>query len=417
MRIIASCALVLSLALGARAQVITTFEIKDPAARRLQQRYLQELNSIGAEVQAHQFPYPFYFSRLLDIDEKQQQKAEQRSIRFDKFNGQTVLEITGNYYAAYSDSLLNKRARVKKTYEDVVLPILKTTVPKFPADDSFSAFAVEVSYHVRRKVMSVETENAENAVFIVPRAAAHHLIIAANEEQQQAALLDSEVYVDADPFLLWLTGEHPAEVAARKSRVPAAVQVASIAAPPAPEIPAIAEPAVSTSLLKGNTLPVRLITPDTLANLKSIHAETIMRMTSALDAQAHFVPYAAPAFVGFHQGAYLQVSISTPLTTASGSRYQLAALAFDDHISHLVRPVLAFFPQDGGFDGISFSTTLKLPGGVSSEAVEFFFPFKVMRCFANYDCSGQQLIDGGIVLINGERATLNLQLAESGTTR
>ena len=27
---------------------------------------------------------------------------EQRSIRFDTYKGQTVLEITGNYYAAYN---------------------------------------------------------------------------------------------------------------------------------------------------------------------------------------------------------------------------------------------------------------------------------------------------------------------------
>ena len=36
-----------------------------------------------------------------------------------------------------------------------------------------------------------------------------------------------------------------------------------------------------------------------------------------------------------------------------------------------------------------------------------------IRCFAEYDCTGQQLIDAGIVLINGERAGLDLQTAEA----
>jgi hypothetical protein len=36
----------------------------------------------------------------------------------------------------------------------------------------------------------------------------------------------------------------------------------------------------------------------------------------------------------------------------------------------------------------------------------------MMRCFANYDCSGQQLINSGAVLINGERSELDLQFAE-----
>jgi hypothetical protein len=290
---------------------------------------------------------------------------------------------------------------------------LKIAVPKFPADDDFAAFAIEVSYHVRRKVMNVATENAENITFIVPRAAAHHLVTAGNEEQQQAALLDSEVYLDAEPFLLWLNGEPPADLANRKPAKSKAVEVASLSAPPVPEPSSAPEPTVSASLIKPNAMPVRLITPDTLARLKLAHQTTIERLVSTLNEQAHFVSYAPPAFVAFHQGAYLQLSLSSPLVTGNGSRYQLAALAFDDHIGHLVRPVLAFFPQDGGFDGIGFSTTLKLPDGASSQAVEFFFPFQALRCFAAYDCTGQQLIDAGIVLINGERAALHLESAEA----
>ena len=47
-----------------------------------------------------------------------------------------------------------------------------------------------------------------------------------------------------------------------------------------------------------------------------------------------------------------------------------------------------------------------------TQSVEFFFPVRMMRCFASYDCTGQQLINAGIVLINGERSELDLQLAE-----
>lgn len=403
---------VLSLAPVGRAQVITVFEIKDPSARRLQQRYLDQLNSIATGLSAHSFPYPFYFSRFLDIDEKQQQKTEQRSIRFEKFNGQMVLEITGNYYAAYLDDLMDRRARVKRTFQDVVLPMLQTAAPKFPPDDAFAAFAIEVSYHVRRKVVGVETENPENVTFIVPRAAAHHLVTAPNEEKQQAALLESEIYLNAEPFSLWLDGDLPPEMPGKKRHTSKTVEVASLSAPPAPDPATGPEPSVSEALLKGNRLP-RLITPDTINSLGKAHQDSIARMVATLDPQAHFVPYAPPMFIAFHEGAYLQLSLSTPLTAGAGSRYQLAALAFDDHISHLVRPLLAFFPQDDDFDGISFSTTLKPPEGNSSEAVEFFFPFRTLRCFASYDCTGQQLIDSGIILINGERAALNLQTAEA----
>ena len=64
------------------------------------------------------------------------------------------------------------------------------------------------------------------------------------------------------------------------------------------------------------------------------------------------------------------------------------------------------------FDGIDFSSMIHVADGSSPEAVEFFFPFRVMRCFASYDCTGQQLLDSGTIVINGERAALDLQIAE-----
>ena len=95
------------------------------------------------------------------------------------------------------------------------------------------------------------------------------------------------------------------------------------------------------------------------------------------------------------------------------SRYKQAALAFDDHVSHLIRPLLEIFPSEVDFDGVDFSSVIHLNNSSdSAESVEFFFPIRMMRCFANYDCSGQQLINAGGVLINGERSELDLQLAE-----
>ena len=68
--------------------------------------------------------------------------------------------------------------------------------------------------------------------------------------------------------------------------------------------------------------------------------------------------------------------------------------------------------QDPDFDGIDFSSMILVADGSSPLAVEFFFPFRMMRCFATYDCTGQQLLDSGTVVINGERSALDLQVAE-----
>jgi hypothetical protein len=424
MRRISKCILALLIAgmsTQARAQVLSPPEIKDNAARALQQKYLPELKAIAKEMNAHTFPYSFYFSRMLDIGEEKQQRVDQRSIRFEKYEGQTVLMMTGNYYAAYSADLMDSNKRVRKTMDDVIMPLLKAAVPPFANDDGFAAFALEVSHHVRRRVMGIQSENSENVVFVVPRAAAQHMVTATNDEQLQAALLDSQVFIDAQPFTLWVNGDRPSDEDLEKMHphkpAKGSVEVSSLGNPPAPA--SVSDATVSPRLLKAPDMPVRLITPKTMSSLKTNYAAAISRMTSGLSEQAHFAAYAPPNFIGFHQGAYLQLSLETQLDNilVTGSRYKLAALAFDEHISHLIRPVLAYFQQSSDFDGIVFSTTVKQPGQDAVEAVEYFFPLANLRSFAQYDCTGQQLIDSGFVLINGERSELNLQIAEADGKR
>lgn len=387
----------------AQAQVLAPQEVPDSASRALQQKYLAQLKSVGTELRAHQFPYPFYFSRTLDLDEQQQQRADQRSIRFDKYDGQTVLEITGNYYIAYSGDKIAPNQRVRQTFYDVMLPVLQAAVPHFAGNESFSSYALEISHHVRQKVAGMSAEKAENVVMLVPRDTAQRLVAASSPEQQQTALQDAELYLNAQPFALSLTGK-PVVVAAKLSgdrpAVPAATPPALQVAPPVPAVPAHLREA-----------PVRVITKESLAALQSANQDALARLTQKLEPQAHFVTYAPPAFIEFHQAAWLQLSLITTLEgTTSGSRYKLAALAFDEHISHLVRPLLANLPQDAAFDGVDFSTTVRAGGTTLS--VEFFLPIAVLRSFAQYDSTGQQLMEAGIVLINGERAKLDLQTAE-----
>jgi len=397
-----------------RAQVITPVELSDPKAQRLQQRHLQTLMAIATEIEAHKFPYPFYFSRVLDVDLAKMQLADQRSIRFDIYQGQTVLEITGNYYAAYSTDRMDPYARMKETFERVIMPILQAEVPHFPDDSEFSAFAIEVSHHVRQKVMGVSAEQPENVTIIIPVPVAQKLVDAKSDDQKQAAILEAQVFLNGQPYSLWLQEGAPSEEWKEKyTPLPAAkkqpAENASVATNNAPPN----SPSVAANLMKTSTPTMRIITPESLALLQRQNDDAITRLAKDLDKEAHFLPYAAPSFIGFRQGAFLQLSIATRLDAAAGtSRYKLAALAFDEHVSHLVRPVLNYFPQDPDFEGIDFSSMIHVADGSSSLAVEFFLPFRMMRCFASYDCTGQQLLDSGTVVINGERSALDLQIAE-----
>ena len=369
---------------GARAQVLSPTEITDPAMRGLQQSHLAELHAITAALAGHHYPYAFYFSRRLDLSQREQEGSDQRSIQFDRFRGQIVLKITGNYFAAYSAGRMTNEERAHQTYRDVMLPILRAAVPALDREQVPDAFALEISHHVIRKVLGVDTETAENVVLILPKASARQLMDARDEAGRDAAVLQGAAYLNGAPISFW-----PGEV----KESPAIPVSAAAAAPP-----------------RSASVPTKL---------EAEYRDTFAGMVKGSDSQAHFVPYAPPSFISFRGGQYLQIAITTTLAPSdAGSQYKLAAVAFDRHIAHLIRPVLACFKDSSDFTGIDFSTTVRLAGAnaesESGEAVEFIFPLSALRGYAQFDLTGQQLLDAGVVLINGDRVGLDLQTAEAG---
>jgi hypothetical protein len=401
----------------AAAQVLTPAEVKNPQMRALQERNFQQLQAVGAEIQAHIFPFPFYFSRVLDLELAQQERADQRSLRFDTYGGMTVVELTGNYFGSYSTDLVNKSHRALRTFQDVMLPILEIAVPALKDNPDVEGFAMEISHHVRGKAMGMKMERPENLVLALSKDAAVRLVTAKNENDRQAALLDGRFFFNGEPFLLYLSDQAAQEAAKQLDTASAPAKESGTSKSSGPM--ASASPRTVTRAATTPAAPPRDTSPENLAKIQAADQKIIDLVAKELDAQAHFVSYAPPAMVGFRKNAYLEFSVNTTLpATTSGSRYKRAALAFDDHLSHLVRPMMGYFKGDLDFDGIAFSTNIHVgdnPAATQgSEAVEFFFPVEALRCYETYDCTGQQLLDQGSVLINGERVSLDLQMAEAG---
>jgi len=378
------------------AQVVSPPEIRDPELRELQEKHFAELKAAAVAIASHQFPYRFYFSRTLDLDQDQQKTRDQRSIQFAKYGHQTVVQITGNYYAAYSDELMKREERARRTFEDVMLPLLRAEVAQLSDEPKLQGFALEISHHVRKKVLGVSGEHAENVVLVIPKAAALRLIAAPDEPTQAMALEEGTLFINGEAATIW-------------GRMTTDAPTAPVAAPPPAQAPAPVPPAVVVKPAPAPTVAAPEPTPEALKGLQTAYQETLDKMVRELDQTAHFVSYAPPVFVNFHKGIYLQLSIATTIQSPEpSSRYRAAALAFDEHIAHLIRPVLACFKEAPQFAGIDFSTTVK-PAG---QAVEYIFDMANLHCYAQFDCTGQQLINSGYVLINGERVTLDLEGAE-----
>jgi len=416
------------------AQVVSPAEIKDPALRSLQLQYNDDLRLTGQDILATQFDYPFFLSRKLDLDQAQQLHADQHSIRFDTYNGRTVIAITGNYYAAYSAEKINADQRARSTFLDVVLPVLKAVVPHFQSNQHVQGYAVEISHHILGKVMGVSMERPENLMVFLPQKAALRLLASKDDDMRQAALMQGQTFLNAQPITIWLSGAGPqlaANAPATENSTDGQSGPAEIGAEVIPGgnggAPLPGATATSPKVSKQKELtpppppPVRDTSPQALSSLQAANQPVVDQMVKELDSQVHFVAYAPPKFVAFRQGIYLELSLNSTLpASAAGSRYKLAAMAFDDHVAHLIRPLLAYFKDEQKFDGVGFSTTVHLSGKAApapSEAVEFYFPLSSLRCYEKYDCTGQQLLDVGTVLINGERVALDLQIAEGGSSR
>jgi hypothetical protein len=413
--------LVCLLGVSSAAQVSAVGKATDPVGKVLQRDYIAQLQQLSKDAVGIHFRYPFYFSQALDIDEARQKQLAQGSIHFDKFNSQTVLAISGNYYISYSAERMNRNQRARKTYEDVVLPLLKVAVARLDRSVPFEAYAIEVSHHVRTRVLKVDTEGAENVMMLFQRGAAEKLVRASDTETRQGALMESEVFVNGEPFTLWLSGDDaPAEV--KSSYLARHVhgdrtQTTLVTEPPEPGTLVNAKLIPESNLaniVRERARTPKDVSPMRLQKLQATYDPTLQRLVPELKSQAHLVDYAPPSFIAFRDGAYLQLNMTTKLEQPVGSsQYKVAAMAFESHISHLARPVTKYFHDSPQFEGIDFSTSVHQSVEPSSVSVEFVVPFSALACYEKYDCTGQDLINRSVILINGERVTLDLERAEA----
>ena len=370
---------------GVYAQVVAPAEIKDPKLRALQSKHQAELTAAAAEMEAHKYPAKLYLTRELDLRAGALFSADRHSLEFSTFGMQTVLRVRANYAAVYPTETPAKD-RVSRTYLDVVVPVLTAAMKSVRDEAEMDAVDIEISHHVR-KVTVMTVDRFENAAFVVPRAAARRIAEATDPEQQLAALKGATVYIDGKvvPF----DGQVPAPAPVTVSYRPAVATPAPVVEPPPP--------------------PKKEVLEQRQTGLQPV----LDRMVQELGSQAHFDPLAKPELTAFRGASYLRVPVVTTLTAADGgSQYRVAALAFDRHVSHLVRLVLPYVKGATGFEGIAFRTAVSA-GTAPAESVEFLFPLAELRRYENYDVTGQQLINAGFVLINGERVGLDLQTAET----
>ncbi len=362
------------------------------------------------------------------------------------FHNRVLLKISGNYNAAYNPDLLTQNERAAHVFSEVVSPIVGLLAKEFPQDMDCDGVGFEISYHLRVH-RNFDYEGKEILVVVFDRPDAFAFATAKDNASRQEILNRSDIYVNGKEFGLALNQRNPFDLEAIGKEPPASADHSTASVQRAAKEGK--EPALSPASLKIETEPAskpihsepgitRASTDDhTLAmpaapasrteNPSAATAGDAERLQSQFQAQLdtlasvgkanwNFVDYAPPSFGVYQNQLILQLTLRNTLqfSPESSSIYKRAAQSFDLFLGRELKSILEKVPPDANFDAYDVTVLNQLgpdPRG-SSEAIEYVSPRKVLQQFVNAEITGQQVIDQSVVLVNGVRIALNLQLVE-----
>jgi len=424
----------------ASAQVSPS-EILNPDLKALEETYFPQLKSINQEIARTKFPFSFYLSRYVGLDPAKQAETDSRGLEFVRFQDRAILKVTGNYNAAYDALRMNENERAAATFRTVMLPVLNVVTAVLPEDLSCDAIGFEIAYHTRTNDRSYEFEGKEILVVVLDRADAWAMSRAASDAERQEILNRSKVFVSGKDFGLSLTERDPINVQALPRSVPAKPDATSTARsatlashsallkpasapPPTSSVPLAAEstqpsttanPPAPAAAAEAPPAPPKMTQADADRLEEKYHSQLAALAKEGV-AKFHFVDYAPPAFVIFHDQLALQVTLKNTLQfgPAKGSIYKRAAQSFDLFLAPQLKDLTERISPDVEFQLFDFSVLNKLSAAAkeTSEAIEFICPRSALKQFVNAEITNQQLLDQSIILVNGVRIALSLQLVE-----
>jgi len=421
---------------------VSPAEILNPDLKALEQTYFPQLKALNQSITKLKFSFPFYLSRFVGLDPAQQAGADSRGLEFVRFQDRVLLKITGNYDAAYDTARQTENERAADTFRTVVLPILNLVTSVLPEDIACDGVGFEIAHHTRARSSSYDFEGKETLVVVLDRADAWALSRAATDAQRQEILNRSKVFVSGAEFGLSLSERDPLNVQALPRSVPRKPDASSIArssvaaghsslvkpvispASAAPPIPALLDSA-STAANNATHPPVKSVEPPpadpvhTQADADRLgekYEEQLAALAKIGAEKFHFVDYAPPTFMVFRNQLALQMTLRNSLQfgPVKASIYKRAAQSFDLFLAPLLKELSEKVPPDAEFQLFDFAVLNKLAAGPkgTSEAVEYICPRAALRQFVDADITNQQLLDQSIILVNGVRIALNLQLVE-----
>jgi hypothetical protein len=417
------------LAAGSALAQVSPYELANPKLRAVEETYLLQLQSLQHSIGATQFPLPFVLTRYVGVDPDRQRSLDTRGLEFVYFQNRILLKTSGFYSAAFNSDQLTQNERASRIFQEVVVPTLRLISQEFPPDAGCDGIGFEIAYHVQSSRKNSDFEGREILAVVLGRADAFAFLNESGNDRRQLILNRSEIYLNGKPLGLALGQKDslnletlgrpdsaepapatvtPASAASATSRLstasprfgPRGSTSASHAAPA--EKPPATDPKPAASPADAERLQAQF-----QPQLDALLKENAVKI--------HLADYAPPTIAVYHRQLVLQLTLRNPLTfeKSTGSIYKRAAQSFDLFLAPQLKALAPKLPSDLEVDALDFSILNRLGSEKdSSEAVEFVCPLKSIRSFVEDEFTTQDLIDQSLVLVNGVRINLHLEIVE-----
>ena len=400
-------AAIVSVGRPALAQVSPT-EVKNPRAKADEQKYMPQLVSLQKSIGTANFPFTFRLARYLDAKPGQRAALDSNGLEFVVFQDKVVLKVSAFYRVAFNSMQVTQNGRASQTLRQAVLPVLRLITEQMPENYDYDAVGFEILYDARDNSGAFDYEGREVLTAVFGRDDAFALARANSDEERQEILNRSDVFVNGKEYAVGLSQPDPLDRATLDRTTPKpSVERASFT--PAKSLRPV------TAAVSGDVSPAQIQRSGDLdaAGLQRKLQAEVSAIRDSDEANRPQEDSVLPSLETSGERRMLHYTMQNTLSFDSGrsSIYKRAAQSFDLFLAPELKDISRRVPADASVEALHFSVLNQLGAG-KNETVEFICPMDSMRAFVANTITTQELINKSMVLVNGVRIGLDLQLVE-----
>jgi hypothetical protein len=285
---------------------------------------------------------------------------------------------------------------------------------EMPQSYDYDAIGFEILYDARDSSGAYDYEGHEVLTAVFGRDDAFALVNSPSDEARQEILNHSDMFVNGKEFAVALGAREPFDLAAVDRSASPGLKRASFV--PAKAVrPTMVADSVSPDVSDVQTARHQESSSadfDVAGMQQKLQAE-VSAVRDGGEAKFDQAGTIAPSLETNGDQHVLHFTMQNTLAFDRGptSIYKRAAQSFDLFLAPELKNVAKRVPADASVDALHFSV-LNRTGAGKSETIEYICPLDSLRSFVENKITTQELINKSVVLVNGVRIGVDLQLVE-----